>query len=233
VNHRRFKVKQIIAILLTFVVPLVMCRCTSPGIAEGLEPVSMNPSERIFGISFDDATPVTVRLDRTGLKEANRAYRIRIEYVERPNTAGDIAPVRSQFINVYFLAYGFVDEDSFVAVSMQLVVDIWDHEPSSETKTCYQWLLIDSNIDDIVDTIYAESFAQDRWNIVQKIRQIRVPSKEHSEYSRLYRRFVGYLLTRMGFHSTNDLYKNLSWDSILGRPKKMVRSLDRAVDHGE
>lgn len=201
--------RKIIALSLSFAVLLFLCRCSSLPPAEGLEAGNKSLSGRIIGISFDDAAPVTVRLDRTRLTEANRAYRIRIEYVERPNTAGDIATVRSEFLNFYFLAYGYIQGGSFLAVSTQLVIDIWEHDPNSELKTCHQWLLIDTDVDDNVDIVEAESFTENRWNVVQEIQQIPVPSNKLPEYSRLYRRCVGYLLQRMGSVSIADLFKNL------------------------
>jgi len=188
---------------------MIVCSCTSLPKAEGLEASGDSLSDRVFEISFDDATPVTARLDETGLPDAKKAYRIRIEYVERSNTAGDMAAVRSEFLNLYFVAYGFIQEDSFVAVSAQLVIDIWEHDPNSELKTCHQWLLIDTDVDDTIDTVFAESFTESRWNIVQGIQQISVLSNKMQKYSRLYCRCVAYLLKRMGCGSVPDIYKIL------------------------
>jgi len=208
-NCRFYNNRRIIAIALTTAVIALLCRCTTLSTAEELGTENARLSDRVFDIRFDDSIPITVRLDQTGLPDANKEYRIRIEYVERSNTSGDIAEVPSTFLNFYFLAYGFATDGSFVAVRTQLVIGIWEHVPEVPSKTCHQWFLTDENVDDRVDIVYAESFTENRWNVVQEISQIPVPTEELEEYSKLYRRCVGYTLKRMGFASTADFYENL------------------------
>jgi hypothetical protein len=189
---------------------LIQCSCTPLSKSEPLEQKSVSLTGRLFDIHFDDSAPVNVRIEQTGLLDNKKTYRVRIEYVERANRSGDIAEIPSTFLNVYFLACGSADEGSFVAHSTQLVIDIWEHDPEVSSKICYQWLLNDENVDDRVDKVLAESFTENRWNIVQEIQEIPTPGKELEEYSRLYRRCVGYMLKRMGFTSTDEFFKNLS-----------------------
>jgi hypothetical protein len=209
-KHRhRHGAREYVVIILLYTAVVSMHGCKTLSTNEEIVSAQALLTRRIYETGFDDATPVAVRLAKTGLKEANKAHRIQIEYVERPNTAGDIALVRTEFLNFYFLAYGFIQEDSFLAVSTQLIVDIWTHDPESETKTCYQWVLVDSNVDDIVDSVDAEAFVENRWNVVIEIQQYSVSAKDLSEHSRLYRRCVGYLLKRIGYPSLSDLYQYL------------------------
>jgi hypothetical protein len=209
-KHRfRHGAREYVVIILLCTAVVTMYGCKTLSRHEEIDSAQALLTRRIYETGFDDTAPLSVKLEKTGLKAANKAFRIQIEYVERSNTAGDIAPVRSQFLNFYFLAYGFIQEGSFVVVSTQLIVDIWTHDAESETKTCYQWLLVDNDVDDTVDSVDAEAFVENRWNVVKEIQQHPVSSEDLSEYSRLYRRCVGYLLKRMGYLSIKDLYRNL------------------------
>ncbi|UCF96534.1 MAG: hypothetical protein JSV89_15330 [Spirochaetaceae bacterium] len=135
------------------------------------------------------------------------AYRIRIEYVERANVVGDIASVQSEYLNVYFLAYGYIQQGTFVTTSTQLIIDIWEHTPEAGTKTCHQWLLVDNDVDDNVDTVYADLFTENRWNILQEVRPIPVLQVEMENYSQLFRRCLHYTLKRVGLSSISEAYR--------------------------
>ena len=77
-SWRLIKKGQKIALSLTFLLMLILCGCTSLSTAEGLEQDTRGLPGRLFDIRFDDSTPVTVRLDRTGLPDAKKTYRVRI-----------------------------------------------------------------------------------------------------------------------------------------------------------
>ena len=80
-----------VRIALSFVIILVpvlfFLSCTSLTESKTPETAPDQLSDRVFDIRFDDGIPITVRLDQTGLPDANKEYRIRIEYVERSNTS--------------------------------------------------------------------------------------------------------------------------------------------------
>jgi hypothetical protein len=207
--------------------------CVSQPVIEPPPAGGEKPSQRVLGIAFDEQVPVVIRLDRSGFPEADWEYMIRIEYVERANTAGDLAAVRSEFLNVFFLAYGSIRESSFVAARTQLVINIWEHDPQSEMKTCHQWLLTDCDVDDNVDSVEAESLTENRWNILQDVRPIPADGIDMEAFTQLYRSCLVSILKRLGFNSLSDIYNLSQLRVTLGRPKKIVRSLDRAVVRGK
>ena len=122
------------------------------------------------------------------------------------NVSGEIAVIHSEFLNVFILTYGYVDEGLFVSTSTHLIIDIWEHDPAAGIKTCHQWTFIDNNADDNLDTVYAESFRENRWNILQGIEPIPILAEGMERYSELFRRCLRYLLKRLGLPSIAEIY---------------------------
>ena len=130
-------------------------------------------------IAFEKCIGLTERFGPHPLITTGIHFLAVTAYEERPNEKGDIKERRS-YLNVYvvndLVAIG--EPLMILPLDVHLIVNRWVYDPSSATKTKYQWLFLDKDRDGLVDNATFETIIEDGENNVISVQEVDIPTDE-------------------------------------------------------
>lgn len=124
-------------------------------------------------------------------------YSFILSYKEKPDKFDDSIKLKSNFLNVFYIIYALPKGQYFSIDRAIMIIEIWICEPIEKSKICYQWRIIDTHMDNIIDRVDTRMVVKNKGNIVQEIKEGSAPNSSLEDFSCLYKKLLNHFKKRV------------------------------------
>ena len=150
-----------------------------------------------FDLSLKDDVPVTLTVGER---------MIALTYEETAYGGEESALGEAQFTNIYLILTGISEDATFTPRIGRLTINIWIINSAEPISTCYQWRLLDEDMDGFVDEVAGEIVDENREGTVKGIHPLRNLHRNMNDFSQLYRYCLDHLVRNLNVSTLDELF---------------------------
>jgi hypothetical protein len=159
-----------------------------------------------FKLALSDVVPIRISLESPLFGGTEGHSAITLTYEGSPDLNQESTSTRTQIVNLYFIVTGSMTEKAFLPCTGRLIINIWNYDPSAQTKTCHQWRLNDLDFNGAVDNVEAEIITENEKNTVTDIQTLQTSAEDRDDFSQLFADCIAFFLRRLNLRSLDELF---------------------------